>query len=53
MLDADKNRLERQLDFARAIDAEKQVRRMTHLTGHGRRENDAEHACSESIRTSR
>lgn len=37
-------RLERQLDFALEIDKEKNVLRQTHLSGHGRRENDAEHA---------
>ena len=37
-------RLERQLAFALEIDKEKNVFRQTHLSGHGRRENDAEHA---------
>lgn len=37
-------RLERQLAFALEIDKEKNVFRQTHLTGHGRSENDAEHA---------
>ena len=37
-------RLRRQLDFALEIDKEKNVLRQTHLSGHGRRENDAEHA---------
>lgn len=37
-------RLKRQLDFALEIDKEKNVLRQTHLSGHGRRENDAEHA---------
>jgi putative hydrolase of HD superfamily len=40
----DRDRLERQLGFALAIDAEKNVLRRTHLSGHGRRENDAEQA---------
>ena len=37
-------RLKKQLDFALEIDKEKNVFRQTHLSGHGRRENDAEHA---------
>lgn len=37
-------RLRKQLDFALEIDKEKNVIRRTHLSGHGRRENDAEHA---------
>ena len=37
-------RLKRQLDFALEIDQEKNVFRQTHLSGHGRNENDAEHA---------
>ena len=37
-------RLEKQLEFALLIDKEKNVFRQTHLSGHGRRENDAEHA---------
>ena len=37
-------RLKRQLDFALFIDKEKNVFRQTHLSGHGRNENDAEHA---------
>lgn len=37
-------RLRRQLDFALTIDREKNVLRQTHLSGGGRRENDAEHA---------
>ncbi len=37
-------RLERQLAFALALDGEKNVLRQTHLSGGGRRENDAEHA---------
>ena len=37
-------RLNRQLAFALEIDKEKNVFRQTHLSGHGRRENDAEHA---------
>lgn len=37
-------RLEAQLAFALELDKEKNVFRQTHLSGHGRRENDAEHA---------
>lgn len=37
-------RLKKQLEFALEIDKEKQVFRQTHLSGHGRNENDAEHA---------
>ena len=37
-------RLGCQLAFALELDKEKNVLRQTHLTGHGRRENDAEHA---------
>ena len=38
------DRLERQLAFALELDKEKNIFRQTHLSGHGRRENDAEHA---------
>ena len=37
-------RLRKQLDFILEIDKEKNILRQTHLSGHGRRENDAEHA---------
>ncbi|MCI9484932.1 MAG: HD domain-containing protein [Clostridiaceae bacterium] len=37
-------RLKKQLAFALEIDKEKNIFRQTHLSGHGRRENDAEHA---------
>jgi len=37
-------RLKRQMEFALEIDKEKNVFRQTHLSGHGRNENDAEHA---------
>lgn len=37
-------RLRKQLAFALEIDKEKNVFRQTHLSGHGRNENDAEHA---------
>ena len=38
------NRLKQQLDFSLEIDKEKNILRQTHLSGHGRQENDAEHA---------
>ena len=38
------DRLKKQLDFALEIDKEKNILRQTHLSGHGRNENDAEHA---------
>ncbi len=37
-------RLQKQMDFALEIDKEKNIFRQTHLSGHGRNENDAEHA---------
>lgn len=37
-------RLEQQLAFILEIDKEKNIFRQTHLSGHGRNENDAEHA---------
>ena len=37
-------RLQQQLDFSLEIDKEKNIFRQTHLSGHGRNENDAEHA---------
>lgn len=37
-------RLRQQMEFVLEIDKEKNVFRQTHLSGHGRRENDAEHA---------
>lgn len=38
------DRLKQQLDFILEIDQEKNILRQTHLSHHGRRENDAEHA---------
>ena len=35
-------RLKKQLDFALEVDKEKNIFRQTHLSGHGRNENDAE-----------
>jgi len=40
----DKERLEKQIDFILEADKEKNIIRQTHLSGNGRRENDAEHA---------
>ncbi len=37
-------RIKRQLEFSLEIDKEKNILRQTHLSGGGRRENDAEHA---------
>lgn len=37
-------RLKKQLEFSLEIDKEKEILRQTHLTGRGRREDDAEHA---------
>ena len=37
-------RLKKQLDFILEIDKEKNILRQTHLSDHGRQENDAEHA---------
>ena len=37
-------RLRRQIDFILEIDKEKNITRQTSLSGHGRKENDAEHA---------
>jgi len=37
-------RLKKQLDFSLEIDKEKSIFRQTHLSQHGRNENDAEHA---------
>lgn len=38
------DRLQKQLDFSLEIDKVKNIFRQTHLSGHGRRENDAEHS---------
>ena len=38
------DRLKKQLDFSLEIDKEKNIIRQTHLSGQGRKENDAEHA---------
>ena len=39
-----KERFEKQLGFILEADKEKNILRQTHLSGHGRRENDTEHA---------
>ena len=38
------DRLQKQIDFIVKIDEEKNILRQTHLSHHGRRENDSEHA---------
>ncbi|MEE0036391.1 MAG: HD domain-containing protein [Coprococcus sp.] len=38
------DRLKKQLEFVLEIDKEKYIFRQTHISGHGRNENDAEHA---------
>lgn len=38
------DRLKKQLEFVLEIDKEKNIFRQTHISGHGRNENDAEHA---------
>ena len=38
------DKLRKQLEFILEIDKEKNIFRQTHLSGHGRNENDAEHA---------
>lgn len=40
----EKERFQKQLSFILEADKEKNILRQTHLSGHGRRENDAEHA---------
>ena len=44
-------RLQKQIDFILEIDKEKNIFRQTHLTNHGRNENDAEHAWHMAIMT--
>lgn len=43
------DRLQKQIDFIVKIDEEKNILRQTHLSHHGRRENDAEHALHMAI----
>ena len=40
----DRERFEKQMAFILEADKEKNILRQTHLSGHGRQENDAEHA---------
>ena len=47
----DWERFEKQKDFILEIDKEKNILRQTHLSGGGRRENDAEHAWHLAIMT--
>ena len=42
-------RLRKQMEFALEIDKEKNIFRQTHLSNHGRNENDAEHAWQMAI----
>ena len=44
MIEKMDERLRKQLDFVLEVDKEKNIFRQTHLSGHGRNENDAEHA---------
>lgn len=47
----DHSRFEQQVDFILEADKEKNILRQTHLSGHGRRENDAEHAWHMALMT--
>lgn len=47
----EKTRLEKQFDFCREIDKEKQIVRQTYLADGSRKENDAEHAWHMAIMT--
>ena len=40
----DRERFDKQVSFILEVDKEKNILRQTHLSGYGRRENDAEHA---------
>ena len=44
-------RLKKQVEFILEIDKEKNIFRQTHLSNHGRKENDAEHAWHMAIMT--
>ncbi len=44
-------RLKKQMDFILELDKEKNIFRQTHLSGHGRNENDAEHSWHMAIMT--
>ncbi len=43
-MEFDKERFEKQIQFSLELDKEKNIFRQTHLSDHGRRENDSEHA---------
>ena len=45
------NRLQKQMEFCRLIDAEKKIGRQTYLADASRKENDAEHAWHMAIMT--
>lgn len=47
----DKSRIDRQFDFIREIDTEKQITRQTYVTGKIRKENDTEHAWHTALMT--
>lgn len=47
----ERERFQKQLDFILEVDKEKNILRQTHLTGHGRREDDADHAWHLAIMT--
>ncbi|MEE8886467.1 MAG: HD domain-containing protein [Eubacteriales bacterium] len=47
----DEDRFRKQLDFILEIDKEKNILRQTHLSGHGRREDDADHAWHLAVMT--
>ena len=47
----DRERFQKQVDFILEIDQEKNIFRQTHLSGGGRRENDAEHAWHMAVMT--
>ncbi|MGI5990568.1 MAG: HD domain-containing protein [Lachnospiraceae bacterium] len=51
MTDSQRERLEKQIRFILEIDKEKNILRQTHLTDHGRREDDAEHAWHMAVMT--
>ena len=46
----DIERFEKQLTFILEADKEKNILRQTHLSGHGRRENDAEHGSTPTLK---
>ena len=45
-------RLRKQLDFALEIDKEKNIFRQTHLSGHGRNENDGDRLLTSGLEVS-